>query len=398
MNFFSYLFSPETSRTIWLYIGITILSYFTACLSQRIRYIVTATGESKIIKFNYFWFIITFIILWFFYVFNKTGADLETYLQIFEATTWESLFNIQIEIGYRFLNLIIMQLTSNPYFAIGIIKTIIMLLLFSFLFYLKDKIHMGIAIFAYVVLFYFQSFNLIRITLAAMICVLGIRYLIQKKNFRCILTFIIATTIHYSAIVSLFTLLVYFLYTSIRVNEKTKIILLVISMGIILLFGKAVIIFFINRIWFFDKYINYTQLLSKEGTGLVQYLYYAPIFLILFYVRKRYRKIELLDVCMIWTCIGFCIAILGYTFGIFTRLAIYFSVSYILLIPYFVQQVKLEKFTEENLIMEAKKSSFYMEYNLITVFVILYFIIRFISYISGSLLPDGIQNFIFIWQ
>lgn len=391
MKFFQYIFQTDISATVIMYSFVTVITFVTATLSQKVTNIKTSNGEiEKKIKFKKIWFNFTFIILWFFYALNKTGADINHYIAIFQESSQVNLTEGFVEPGYRLLNITIKFMTANPYTALLIIKTLSLSLLYLSLYNMRQNVHIGISILGFTSLFYFQSFNLIRITLAALICLFSIIMYIKKGNYKYILLSLVAITIHYSALITSITWILYFIYDKWKLKGKMFITLFVSFL--VLIFSNFILITLLDKITFLNKYSRYIELDVSAATGVAQYVFYIPLFFCLYFANKYKWNSKIVKIATVWTIEGFIISILGYSIGMVSRLVIYFLFPFVIFIPYFINELRI------NLNYTRQKSIFLFSYRFTLNTFIFYFFIRYVLYISNSIYIDGIQNFSFIWQ
>ena len=147
---------------------------------------------ANVYEFRTIPFICSFIVLWIFFAFNDIGVDTPMYRGLYEryySISSASNEYAAVEKGYQYLNVILHIFTENGHTGVILIRSIQLSILYTSLYLLKDKIIMGYGIMAYIALYYFQSFDLLRSSLAGVICLLS--FALTYKNKR-IIGFILA--------------------------------------------------------------------------------------------------------------------------------------------------------------------------------------------------------------
>lgn len=339
-EYFQLLFSDKHSFSILLYSFIFIVASLFAFNSQKFY------DFGKNDKFIPKSFVMLFLILCFFYAFNDVGVDTPHYRTYFdEYKTFQdtSTHFGAVEMGYQYLNILLHYITDNSYTAIVIIRTFQLAILFGAIYLLRDRIHIGFAVMAYVALYYFQSFNLLRSSLAGSLCIFSFALFFKRKYIWAIVSAFLAFEFHKSAIFFLIALFLYSLtYGSfLKKNRKLLIILTVTALFIVLRVGADLITLFLMNDFGGGRYEDY---MDNTGTsmGVFVLIQYFPVFAVLYLMRnnKNIEGVRWWNMCFVWGIIGFALAILGYTNGMLTRAAIYFSSSFIFLIPYFIRSAK----------------------------------------------------------
>lgn len=138
------------------------------------------------------------------------GYDRYIYGEIFDniadATTIKGdysdslLYNFySSEIGYTFLNVLISFFTENRYIFILIVTLIIYTLLFVSI--KKYTVNYPLATILFLGLWFFFTFTYLRQVLGATIVWLGIQYVIERKFWKFLVVFLIAFSMHNSAII-----------------------------------------------------------------------------------------------------------------------------------------------------------------------------------------------------
>ncbi len=386
MNNFNDLISDYrwSDSTLLLYILIIVFSTFFAWLSQSIKKEIKNNKEtmdySEIvkIKINYFFLTISFIILWFFSAFRKIGADYEAYKTIFlrsnDPSYWAST---TIEPGYLMLNYLVRLFTDSEILFFAIISFITIFLVYRTIIYYADKIHVGLAVFAYSSLFYLQSYNLVRIYLASAIIFFAFRYISNKQYLRYILSVLIAMSIHASAVLMFLPFAIILMF---KRSKALVLLVLFLFLTTSLLFSDYLIAF--N---FSERYTSYLTNTRDVDFGFGQLAFHAPVIILLFFSNKFKLDRRLLHIFYIYTFSSFTMSMLGYGIPMIGRMSAYFTYPYILFLSYFLFQMKIRR-----------KGYSYL---FIRLFIITFLVWRLYMYLVEYLLLDGLMPYtnIFDW-
>lgn len=387
MSFFNYLFNPESSGTLILYFCITCAVFlFGCCAQQKVK---SSIDGKAVYKFNKGFYILAFLVLWFFAFFNNVGTDLSTYLKIYNTASISLMLeDVFVEPGFRFLCILIKCVVSDAYIGVGLIKTITLLLIFYSGYKLREQIHMGFFIVAYTILFYFESFNLIRISLAAALILLAWVLFGEQKPIKSLFLIILAISVHYSAIIAIPVIL---LFPFVR-KEKSHIIIAVMLVFTLLaiIFAPMIINWLVANVPFLNKYENYLQ--GSGTVGIMQFIFYVPVAAVCLYWRgtKENEGFNKTALCIAgW---GLLVALLGYNYGMIARMNVYFGYNFMVLIPLFMQKLRQRQC---NCIKLEIDERYKLSYDLTWLIVCAYFLIRFVLDIAGYMEGSGIYPFIF---
>lgn len=131
------------------------------------------------------------------------GYDTNSYVEFYNDSYLDN--NLNLELGYKFINIVVHIFTDNYRYLFFIISAVTMLYIYKYITYNTHNIF--IALLAYISIFYYiRDFSQIRASLAYAIAIYGTRYIIEENGTKFLLNSILATTIHSSAI---FILLLY---------------------------------------------------------------------------------------------------------------------------------------------------------------------------------------------
>lgn len=366
-EFLRLLFNAHHSTTIILYTSIFIVSSILGFKCQRKEWY----GTKRINK-SVFYFLFLFLCV--FYAFNDVAVDTPHYRAYFDH--FVDLNSIDdgygaVEKLYQLLNIFLHYFISDSYWGIAFIRVLQLSIFFHAIYLLRDKTIIGYAIMAYVAFFYFDSFNLLRSSLAGSLALLSFAYISDRRFFLSVGCGLLAMGIHTSGIFILATIGVYCICYETGLAKYNKLILvgatilffLVIAVG-----GK-----YINRLLADDfgggryDYIS----ASSGGIGVFILLKYFPPLVALYMLKKGRNNIvtgNWINLNFVWLIVGFAIALLAYQIGMLTRVAIYFSTPFLFLVPFYC------------ILLYKNKSS---NYKLVNLFLWIYFTFMYVNTMSG---------------
>lgn len=317
--------------------------------------------------------------------FALCGVDLiGGYKYNFESAASMNAFRDQsVEIGFRFINVAVRQFTSNYAIFVFIIAVLTIFPVFYVLRKYRNSINIPVAILMYGAVFFLPGISQVRIYLASAICMFAFDALFEKKYLKAVVLVFVASAIHITAIV----MLVPCLFFVFKVNRKLFVAVLLLAIAV-LYGGRGAISSFLS-----GRYAVYS-VSNEVSLGTEWIWFYLPMILFYFYIIKILRKtssehiasesIELFKFSSIWIFIGIFFSLAQYVVNIFGRL-----VAYTLPLVFFVSSgLNILK------VVNRKK------YNLMLLLVLGYLILRFIIYITGYYMSDGIMPYIncFGWE
>lgn len=241
-------------------------------------------------RFNIFFYAFSACILVFLLGFrNYSGIDDPQYRYMFEVSKSIGPINYfmsinKIEPGYLVINYFVGLFTNN-YFFVQFISSLIPLVIFYYAFYnLKDSCNIAICVFllSTILLFQILASALVRIFIASSIVFYSFKYIMNKNSLKYIISILIASLFHYSALIMLI-----FVYLAFP-KEKQKINLVFYCLIVIVL---SFIVFkyagFFFSSFISDRYLAYSTGLSSISIGSFDTL---PIILCLFVMEKYIKK------------------------------------------------------------------------------------------------------------
>lgn len=317
--------------------------------------------------------------------FALCGVDLTGgYKYNFESATSMKAFRDQtVEIGFRFINVVVKQFTSNYAIFVFTVALLTIIPVYYILKKYRDCINIPIAILMYAAVFFLPGISLVRIYLASSICMLSFDALFGKKYIKAVVLVFIASTIHITAVI----MFVPCLFFMLKVNRKLFTVALLVAIAV-LYAGRGAMSSFLS-----GRYVVYS--VSNEiSLGTEWVWFYLPLILFYIYIVKTLRgkiseqvnlmSVRLFDFSSIWILIGIFFSLAQYAVNIFGRLA-----AYTLPLIIFVASG-----------LDILKSLNRKKYNLILLLAIGYIVMRFVIYMTGYYMSDGIMPYIncFGWE
>ena len=341
--------------------------------------------ENGIIKkeFSTTLFYLSFFVLCFFVCFTDSGADYINYYQGIEnETTLTGVWNMEDgQPLFAFWSYLGMKIFINAHVVIFSMKAVALLLIFRTFYILRLYIDIPLAIFAYVALLYFDSMYLISIHLATAFEFYAFALLVLGHNKKSFFFYILAIGLHFSSVVSILT----YMLCLILVNRGKvclyKMRTLIVCMGGIILFGSS--FFFIEYLVFavpaFSRYAIYLFDADSNNGGIFQYFIYFPPIIALYYLFFKEKEKTLYKYySLIFTGVGFSIAMIAYHLPILTRVYFHYSIVFILFLPYAINRIKIS-----SVIVPQKK----ILLSFSKMFLIIYFAFRLFLTLQTKLDP-----------
>lgn len=275
---------------------------------------------------------------------DYVGADYIPYYNIFNNATWDGYNPLvsTIEPGFYYLNALLNHIWSYEYFGFMAIHFLILFFTYKTITYFKTDISFAYAILAYVSLWYYLSFNLVRICLAAAIVSWGIRFLLEKQYWKYFTIIGLLFFIHMSSAVMALPGLAYIIY---KKHPKFTIVGLVALFAIV----NGFLYIFLQNVNI-ERYQNYIAMESGTGIGMNIFFTYIPLAYWLYKGSNCINK-NLWQLCLIFTIFAFLIDFSGYRLEILGRLRTYAVVPFMIYLPVLIQ--KLQKVNKEQYVLNS---------------------------------------------
>lgn len=346
--------------------------------------VVSRRKEQAIYNIQKLCFLCSFLVLWFFSAFANCGADRKTYGWIFEEVNIEQLFDGWQEPGFILFNLLFRVLGDNPRIIYVAISTVTLVLVYMTLYRVKEEISIGFAVLGYVTLYYVQSLSLMRIYMAAAILFWGVPYLLKQNYIKYGIVILGATMIHYSAL-AMFLPWIFLCFLKHRRYKMNLHIAAVFACFGIVFAGLVMFAPILGNITIFSRFQRYLEGISFNGIGVMQFIYYIPICILVALVYNKcsenYRKIFIA-----FTYSAFFIGVLSYLIPMLGRMSALFHIIYLFIIPYILKILK------ENLQCRGRKGA--IVYYIICLSVVGYYYLRFLIYIGEYAFLDSVVPYV----
>lgn len=355
------------------YLGVNILIVFFAVLVYGLNTTNGLSNETKS-KQNIIFLFCTFLLLTIFSAFRGDfTSDYNNYASLFHSYNSYSLSEVFItnfyqEKGYVLFSRLIGEFTSNPMYLMLITSLFIIFLFFKEI--KRDSIKVWISVLLFVNIgAYYTSFNIMRHIMTVAIIFGGSKFIYKREFFKFLITVIIASMFHTTAIV----LIPFYFILNMRYSRRN---FLAITIGAVLI---TVFIKDMLNIMFrfgFQRYANY----EYGMTGLNFTSAVVPISILVFVLIHK-DLINLKDTkYRVWFNATFyftVFSVLGLRIQMIQRFAEFFAPYILLLIPLIVANMK-------------SKYQRVIYYYLIIVLLIAY------NYITLS--GTGYDPYYFIWN
>ncbi len=271
------------------------------------------------------------------------GSDYDLYKLSYEKYSRMPYFlfqrygGISLEIGYFYLTKIA-QLVFNNYQGILFLAALLSygLAVVTMKRYGKYG-NLGIMLLIYFVLYYAPSYNIVRQIIATSIIFYGFKYIEQKKIIKYVVTVIVATTFHTSA---LFCLPLYFLNFSSEKFSKTRQVIIMI-LAFLLPLGFNLIFEYLSEIPIFSKYASiYTGQLSYSSNIMTIVLRLPILIPIIITSKKIIKKDNNNRFLILLYLLEFTAILMGFYMHWAFRIMYYCMFAEILLVPQIIKMFK----------------------------------------------------------
>ncbi len=265
----------------------------------------------------------------------EVGTDYVTYGQLYTSlnqidTLGEFVYQLPItEPGYILLNFFVKAVFNTPVMVYAICALITLFFFYRAIEDYHEKGSVMLAALVFFALFYSVTLNIMRQMIAVSIMFFATRYLFRQKYSMAAAWAVVAASFHVTALVVV-------VFWVIRGEQRwQKIARVAVFFALIaFLFGSMAFGSVLERIPFFSTLSLQPE--SSPGVGLL--LLRAPICLPLLLFRKRLvAHDERNRFWLVFLVFEVAFSHLGYIDSVFIRLALYFAVSWIVLLPQLVR-------------------------------------------------------------
>lgn len=288
---------------------------------------------------------------------DDVGTDYSGYKYLIEYYISTGEYQKKFEPGFEVITILVSSISNNsrPFFVI----TSFLILLFTFLSFYRYSRSLVLSIFLYIsTYYYFNSLNGIRQFLAmSLILFFSTKFIVEKKLFKYILSIVFASMFHTSALIMLPA---YFLYKKLSLSN---ILFLLALIPIFFLVYDYIISFIFKVLPFYQGYSDYTS--GSANLYILIQLAFIALVLLAYKSRDTWSDVEILS--LNFTLLSFFFFILSYKNILFFRVAMYFGIYLMILVP-----VGLNSFRSTNnkflfyficIILGGVNLSFHLYYN-----------------------------------
>lgn len=328
-------------NSFFIYISVYICSLFLVFFYQRKRYRLIVEKRFHIISEMVWFMLISVAPIILATIRKNVGADTEEYRAVFrlvQNSTIKEAMSYYMEKGYMLLNVLAVRIFDESYGIFLLSALLVMILLFVIIHQYKKELSFSMVYFLFFVNYFHIFLNISRQSIAALILLVSVKFLFEKKWINYIFLCIFATLFHTSALVWILVLsLCYFLRYYLKKH---------IYMFIIICSTAPIWMRYLQRLFeliFIYVLPDYLHLLSHgQVVSYGYYLYILPPLVLIYFLfwKKVYKnEEELFYYALLWSQIPFQ-AINVYAVD---RMSVYPAVFQIILIPRLLQQCKVNK-------------------------------------------------------
>lgn len=271
----------------------------------------------------------------------REGSDTAIYLYVFSQLTEGSSLNnfVFFEPGYLLFTKIITYFTNNEQIFLLIVNILFIWLFWHFI--KKYSISIWMSVFLFIGMEVFdQSMNLIRQLLSVAIVVNSYQYLRNRSYIKFSLFVLLASTFHFTSLVFFLALLVH------RFVLKKKLVLIYfIILAICFLFSSQLLLFVMGKLNIYGQYLesDVFNIVDQPKLACILHLFIdILIFCLVYCWGKTKEGIKDNDLMLKLIMIGSIFWALSVNFSTIGRLAMYFDVFSIILIPNVIFSIRLK--------------------------------------------------------
>ncbi|ODA40294.1 EpsG family protein [Desulfosporosinus sp. BG] len=273
------------------------------------------------------------------------GTDfLGVYLPEFNFLKFFPDYTSRMEFGYVWLNKLVITLGGGFQLVVFLVAFITILFIYLAVKQYKDNISVGLGMLVFMLLYFQLSFNLVRQVAAMGIVFYALKYIFNRKFWKFCFFIFLAVSFHFSAILVFPFYFLFYLYGKKEytwLSISTFIIMIYVTLNYETLFNPLVLK--IGIISKYEPYLRQTRALQWSFGILVRTL---PFVLPgIFYYKKMKENHQMLF-HFNFVVLGSIIQLTSYMSTNFTsRTGLYFSLSQIIIVPYFFRLGKKHHMT-----------------------------------------------------
>ena len=370
--------------TMYIYFFIVIMTFFAAykCEQHKNKCYKQSYSSHVVFIKTSVWYRFEFLLLLCVMGLRGTwvGIDTIVYSQTFlSATSLSEIFNdgSTTEPLYKFIQFFMRCFFSDQHLAIFIYSALILHFIKNAIWKYHGSINLLITIPAFVCIYYFQSFNTMRITLAASFILFSFPLLLNEQYKKFTVRVFVASMLHYSSVIVLGVVGMVLLY------KRSKILAYVTTLIILVIVGFSVGLLY-NYISIIDRYTSYLDSNdSSSKIGLALFVDYLPCLYICYYIITRKIKGHWADLTISFTMCAIVCRMLAYYISLAGRLGTHFMPLILILMPYWINYIK-------------QKNQHH--YKIMIICCSIWLFLRIHIYFVGYLSLDGIMPYYFFWN
>lgn len=271
---------------------------------------------------------------------ESVGNDTEEYIGIFETYKNTPDADTRYEIGYVWLNKLLSNVSQNSQIVIIVTSIFIFISYGSFIYKYCKMPNLSLFIF-FTFGYYAFAISGIRQSLAIAILLFGYKYIIKGNFFKFLICVIIASLFHSTAVLFLPA----YFTRNLRCNSKNLLIILLAGVGGMIAFSAITSIMF----QYFIIYEHYSEGIYGGETRMASILYVVVSLLITIigymvyerkinkvynsHPKKNRKTIDIEGNMIILVAIATAIYIMSLNLNIFDRIALYYNVFAMIVLP-----------------------------------------------------------------
>ncbi|MCM0219381.1 EpsG family protein [Bacteroides fragilis] len=307
--------------------------------------LLSETNKQKVCEKTGYWLCVTLLMFLGSFRAESIGNDTHEYLRIFQEIAQDVTIETRYEIGYIYLNYIVSLFNSNPQ-SILIVTSVITLFSFGrFIWKYSQSPWLSLFLF-FTYGFFVFSITAVRQSLAIAVLLFSYDYILQGKKLKFVLTVLIATTFHTTAIFFLVS------YLCRMFKPTLRTIILFLGIGIVCSYLFSTLLGFAFQL--FTIYEGYDQGIYFGETRLASILYVVISLLILFFCYFILRQKKVIHQLSDWQLrnnsnmlilVLFAVVfyIISLELNLLDRIAIYYNVFSLILLPNAIYRLYREK-------------------------------------------------------
>ncbi len=270
---------------------------------------------------------------------STVGNDTEEYIDLFRTIQYDSYAELRYEIGYIWLNRLLVLIWDNPQIII-IVSSI-------FIFYSYGRFICKYSNMPWLSLFIFFTFGFygfavsgIRQSLAIAILLFSYKFIIERKFIKYLVLVVTACLFHGSALLFLPA------YLTNRMQLSRQNILMIFLFGLILMIGLSGVTNIVFQ--YFNSYESYANGIYGGDVRIASVFYVIVSLLIILLSyrtlkRSNSRNTEAYKIngnITLLVCIAAALYIISLKLNIFDRVAMYYNVFAIIVLPNSISRIK----------------------------------------------------------